>query len=43
MDDLSWHVKAVDHVMFNELDHVRSLYLSQGDSLRLFGEVISYG
>ena len=33
MDNLSWHAKAVNHVMFDELDHVRCLYLPQEDSL----------
>jgi len=43
MDNPSWHTKAVDHVMFNELDHVRCLYLPQGYSFSLFREIISYG
>jgi len=43
MDNLSWHTKAVDHVMFNELDHIKCLYLPQGDSFSLFGKVIGYG
>ena len=43
MDNPLWHAKAVDHVMFDELDHVRCLYLLQGDSLCPFREVISYG
>ena len=41
MDNPSWHAKAIDHV--NELDHVRCLYLPQGDSFSPFREVISYG
>ena len=43
MKNLSWHAKAVDHVIFDEFDHVRCLYLLQGDSLCPFGEVIGYG
>jgi len=43
MDNLSWHTKAVDHVIFDELDYVQCLYLSQGDNLYPFGEVIIYG
>ena len=38
----SWRTNAVDHVKFNELDHVGCLYLPQEDSLSIFGEVISY-
>jgi len=30
-------------MMFNELDHVRYLYLPQGDSFSLFEKVIGYG
>ena len=43
MDSPSWHAKAVDHVMFNKLDHVRCLYLPQGDSFSPFREVIGHG
>jgi len=43
MDNSSWHTKAVYDVMFNEFDHVRYLYLLQGDSFSPFREVIGYG
>ena len=33
MNDPSWHTKAVNDVIFNEFDHVRCLYLPQGNSL----------
>ena len=42
MDNPSWHAKVVDHVMFNELDHVRCFYLPQGDSFSQFGKIIGY-
>ena len=40
VDNLLWHAKVVDYVMFDKLDHVRCLHLLQRDSLCLFGEVI---
>jgi len=43
MNNPLWHAKVVDHMMFNKLDHVRYLYLPQGDSFNLFGKVIGYG
>jgi len=43
MDNPSWHTEVVDYVMFNELDHVRCLYLSEKNSFSPFREVIGYG
>jgi len=43
MDNPSWYAKEVDHVIFNKLDHVICLYLSQGNSFSPFGEIIDYG
>jgi len=43
MDNLSWHAKVVDHVMFNELNHFRCFYLPQGDSFSPFEKIIDYG
>ena len=43
IDNPSWHAKAVDHVMFNEQDYVRCLYLPQRDSFSPFRKVIGYG
>ena len=40
MNDLSWHTKAINDVMFNKFDHVRCLYLPQGNSFSPFREVI---
>jgi len=43
MDNPSWHAKAVNDVMFNELDYIRCLYLPQGDNFCPFEEVIGNG
>jgi len=42
VNNLSWHAKEVDYVIFNKLDHVKCPYLPQEDSFNLFGEVIGY-
>jgi len=42
MNNLSWHTKEVNDVKFNEFDHVKYFYLSQGNSFSLFREVIGY-
>ena len=43
VNNLLWHAKVVDYMMFDKLDHVRRLHLLQRDNLRPFGEVIGYG
>ena len=43
MNNPSWYTKAVNDVMFNELDHIRCLYLPQRDSFGPFREVVDYG
>ena len=42
VDNLSWHAKAVDYVMFDKLDHATYFYLLQRDNLYPFREVIDY-
>jgi len=43
VNDSSWHIKAVEHVMLDELDYVWYLYFLQGNRFRQFREVIHYG
>jgi len=40
MDNSSNFTEAIEHVMFDELDHIWHLYFFQGNSFRPFREVI---
>jgi len=42
VDDSSGHTKVVEHMMFDELDHIWDLYFQQGNNFNLIRDVICY-